>query len=91
MSAPRLKLTIDRVVLRGIDPLDQRAFAAGLEQELAKLLRSPEVRTELAQQKKPTRVTPVLRLGRTPLQPGQIGARALGSSVAQGIARAVRR
>ena len=91
MSAPRVKLTIERVVLRGIDPLDQRAFASGLEQELVKLLRDPAVRSQLTQQKNTPRVTPVLRLGRTPLLRGQVGARALGSSVAQGIARAVRR
>jgi hypothetical protein len=90
MSAPRLTLHIDRVVLRGIDPLDQRAFTSGLEQSLARLLRDPELRTQLAQQKRPARVTPVLRLGRTPLQPGLAGARALGAHVAQGIARAVR-
>lgn len=86
MSGRNVTVHIDRLVLRGIDPLDQRALADGLKTELARLLGTPAARSAMAQ----SRRTPVLKLGRMAMQPGQAGARALGGGVAQAIGKGIK-
>jgi hypothetical protein len=83
MSERRVTLHIDRLVLRGIDPLDQRALAEGLQSELARVLAEPAVRAAMTK----SRRTAVMRLGRVAMQPGKTGARALGSSVAKTVGK----
>jgi hypothetical protein len=87
MSDTTLTLHIDRLVLRGIDPLDQHALVDGLKTELARVLAEPAMRAALGQ----SRRTPLLRLGSLPMQPGLTGARTLGSGVAKAIARKMQR
>jgi hypothetical protein len=87
MSDTRLTLHIDRLVLRGIDPLDQHALVDGLKTELARVLREPAARAALGG----SRRTPVLRLGRLPMQPGLAGARTLGGGVAKSIVKRIKR
>ena len=70
MSEGRVTLHIDHLVLRGIDPLDQHALVDGLKAELARVLADPATRAGMQ-----PRRTPVMRLGRMAMQPGQAGAR----------------
>jgi hypothetical protein len=86
MSDSRVTLHIDRLVLRGIDPLDQRALADGLKKELARVLAQPAARADLQQ----SRRTPLLRLGRIAMQPGLAGARSLGVDVARAIGKGLK-
>ena len=46
---PQLNVHIDRLVLRGIDPLDKLALANALKAELANVLGAPGFRTSLDQ------------------------------------------
>ena len=81
MSA--IQVTIDRLVLRGLEPADRTAFVRGLKSELARVLAEPEMRTRA----NASRRTPVLRLGQIQLTPGPAGARKLGVGVARAIGK----
>ncbi len=87
---PRLNIHIDRLVLRGIDPLDKLALANALKAELASVLGAPESRASLAQSSVSSRTIPVLRLGRMPIEPGQVGARSLGTGIARAIGKGIK-
>jgi hypothetical protein len=86
MSDRRLSIHIDRLVLRGIDPLDKQALASGLKAELARVLGEPAARASLEQ----SRRIPVLKLGRMAMQPGQAGARQFGGGVARAIGKGMK-
>jgi len=77
----RIRLTIDQLTLRGFDAADGRAVIEGLRAELARVLSNPSTRAEWAR----AHHTPVLRLGRMPLEPGTAAGRKFG----QGMARAI--
>jgi hypothetical protein len=83
----RIHVTIDRLVLAGLDPADRAAFADGLKTELAQRLADPAARAAWTRSQR----TPVLRLGRIAFDPGVGGARKLGGQVAQGIGTGRRR
>jgi hypothetical protein len=83
----RIQAHIDRLVLNGIDPADQKALTAGLKAELTRVFADKDLRAALTG----SRWTPTLRLGRLETQPGAAGARALGAGVAQAIGRGIRR
>jgi len=78
-----VNVTIDRLVLRGMDPAARTAFVDGLRRELAHVLADPAARAGMQGSQR----TPVLRLGQTPLGDGASGARSLGRSVARAIAK----
>jgi hypothetical protein len=78
----KIHVTIDRLVLSGLDPAARHAFITGLKAELTRALADPAQRGDLAT----SRRTPVLRLGRLALVPGVDGARKLGIHVAKSIA-----
>lgn len=78
-----VKVNIDRVVLRGIDPADRHAFVQGLRAELTRILADPAARAAFTQ----SRRLPVLRLGRVQLDPGRAGARRLGAGIANSVGR----
>lgn len=78
-----MNVTIDRLVLRGMDPTARTAFVDGLRRELAHVLADPAARAGM----QGSRRTPVLRLGQMPLGDGASGARGLGRSVARAIAK----
>ncbi len=82
----RVSLHIDRLVLRGIDAADEKAFANGLKTELARVLRDPAMRVAMMRNRR----TPTMRLGKLPMQPGQAGARKLASGVARAIGRGMK-
>jgi hypothetical protein len=79
----RVNVTIDRLVLRGMDPAARTAFVDGLRRELAQVLADPAARAEM----QGSRRTPVLRLGQMLLGDGPSGARGLGRSVARAIGK----
>jgi hypothetical protein len=82
MSA-RVNVTIDRLVLRGMDPAARTAFVDGLRSELARVLADPATRAQM----QGSRRTPVLRLGQLPLGDGPSAARGLGRGVARAIGK----
>jgi len=77
----KIHVTIDRLVLRGLDSAGRAAFVKGLRSELERTLADPATRAMWAR----SRRTPVLRLPRLGLEPGVSGARRLGVQVAKGI------
>jgi hypothetical protein len=77
----KIHVTIDRLVLSGLDPAARHAFVTGLKAELTRALSDPAQRAEWAR----SRRTPVLRLGRVALDTGVGGARKLGGHVAKSI------
>ena len=78
---------IDRVVLRGIDPADRHALVAGLKTELARVLADPVIQGGMTQ----SRRTPVMRLGKMPMEQGIGGARKLGGGIARAIGKGTAR
>jgi len=82
----RIHLTIDRVVLRGVDSGAQKPLVDGLRTELSQLLSNRSTRAEWA---RPHR-TPVLKLGRMLLEPGSAGGRQFGKRVARSIGRGLK-
>jgi hypothetical protein len=77
----RIHVTIDRIVLSGMDPAARNAFIHSLRTELSQRLADPAGRAAWARSHR----TPVLRLGSVTLDPGIGGARELGSQVGRGI------
>lgn len=86
---PRLNIHVDRLVLRGVDPLDKLALTNALKAELANVLGAPGFRASF-DRSDVHRTIPALRLGRMPFEPGQAGARALGRGVARGIGKGIK-
>ncbi len=78
---------IDRLVLRGIDPADRNALVAGLKTELARVLADPGTQRAMVK----SRRTPVLRLGKMPMEQGIGGARKLGGGIARAIGKGIKR
>ena len=74
---------IEQLVLRGFEPGDRKALVEGLQGELSRVLADPVARAEWA---RPHR-TPILRLGRMPLESGPSGARTFGDRLARAIGR----
>jgi hypothetical protein len=81
-----IHVTIDRLTLKGFDPADRKALVEGLESELSHILSDPATRAEWAR----SRRTPVLRLGRMPLESGPAGGSKFGASVARGIGKGLK-
>jgi hypothetical protein len=82
----RIHVTIDQIVLKGIEPAERKALVDALQSELSRVLADPGTRADWAR----THRTPVLRLGRMPLEPGPTGGRKLGSGVARAIGRGLK-
>jgi hypothetical protein len=78
----RIEVTIDRIVLSGIDPAGRDAFVAGVRDALERTLSEPSRYT--------ARTSPVLRIGGLTAEPGRAGARRLGSGVGRAIGKATR-
>lgn len=76
-----VRVTVDRVVLRGLAPVQRTALLDGLRTELERTLVDPAVRAFLGRGV----VTPVIRMGRVPLAHGASAARMLGRQVARKI------
>jgi len=81
----RIQLHIDRLVLPPMEVGDRNALVQGLQAELRRVLADPVARAGWARSHR----TPVLRLGRMPLEPGPAGGdkfgAALGRSIGKGL------
>jgi hypothetical protein len=82
----RITMTIGELVLKGFEPGDRRAVEEGLQAELARVLADPKARALWARSHR----TPVLKLGRMPMEPGAAGRRALGAGVARSIGKGLK-
>jgi hypothetical protein len=82
----RIGVKIDRVVLRGFEAGDRKPLIEGLQAELSRLLANPANRAEWARSHR----TPVLRLGRVPLETGPAGGRKFGGGLARAIERGLK-
>jgi hypothetical protein len=83
----RVDVTIDRIVLRGIDPADRLALVSNLKAELSRILADPATRATLSR----SRRTPVMRLGKMPMEQGTAGIRKLGGGIARAIGKGITR
>jgi hypothetical protein len=86
VGVSRVRVTIDRLVLKGLDPAQQRALVEGLQEELARVLGEPWARGDWTD----PRYMPVLRFGRMQAKPGKSGGRTLGLGIGGGIARGLK-
>jgi hypothetical protein len=82
----RIKVKIDRVVLRGLDPADQHSLVNGLKSELSRVLADPFTGIKSARSQR----TPVLQVGRMSMDPGLTGARKLGGGIANAIGKGIK-
>jgi len=82
----RIRVTIDQLVLKGIDAGDRKALAEALQSELARVLADPATRAQWARSHR----TPVLKLGRMPLEPGPAGGRKFGTALARSVGRGLK-
>ncbi len=83
MGLSRIRVTIDQVVLRGMDAADRKALLEGLQGELARVFSDTTNRAAWARSHR----TPVLKLGRMPLEPGSSGGRKFGTGLAGAIGK----
>lgn len=81
-----VRIIIDQLALKGLDPVERKAMVEGLKRELTKVLSNPATRAEWAHSHR----TPVLRLGPLPIQPGAAGSRQFGSRVARALGRGLK-
>ena len=86
MGVSCIRLNIDQLVLRGIEPGDRNALVDGLQAELSRILADPATRGDWAR----SRRTPVLRLGRIPFESGPSAARKFGGRVARAIGKGLK-
>ncbi|NGZ08273.1 MAG: hypothetical protein CV088_02665 [Nitrospira sp. LK70] len=82
----RIRLNIDRLVLNGFQPLEAKALTDALRSQLSLVLADPRTRHEWAHSHR----TPVLKLGRMPLQAGTAGAIGFGRWMAKTVAKGLK-
>lgn len=80
-----IRLTIDRLVLNGIERPEGTALTEALRTQLAQVVADLAAREGW----KSSRLTPVVRL-RMPLEPGLPGARKLGAGMARAIGKSLK-
>lgn len=81
-----IRVNIDRLVLRGVEPLQGKTLAAALQSHLYEVLGDRSTSTEWARSHR----TPVLKLGRIPLEAGSIEANKFGKQVAQAVGKGLK-
>lgn len=82
----RIRLSIEQLVLKGFEAGHGNALVEGLKSELSRVLADPATRAEWARSHR----TPVLRLGRMPLESGPAAARKLGGRMARAIGQGLK-
>ena len=86
MAVSRIRVTIDRLVLNGVQPLEGKTLTHALQAQLSQALADRDGGHEWAQ----SRRTPVLRLAPMTLTPGTAGARTFGRSLGRAVARGLK-
>jgi hypothetical protein len=86
MNRAPLTISIDRVVLRGVDPTQAKAVVEGLRTELANVFSSDALRAGLRNSGR----TGLIRVGALPMHAGRAGARKFGAGIARGLGKAMR-
>jgi hypothetical protein len=81
----RIRVNIDRIALRGLDPAQRRGLVEGLQGELQRILSDPATREAASR----SRRTPVLRVASAALAPGSPGGRSVGIGIARAIGRSL--
>jgi hypothetical protein len=79
----RIQLNIDRLVLKGFEPLEGKALANALQAQMREVLADPGTRAGWARSHR----TPVLKLGRMPLEAGTTGATNFARNMAKAVGR----
>jgi hypothetical protein len=82
----RIRLNIDRLVLNGFRPLEAKAVSEAIQSQLSELLSDRATRAEWA---RPHR-TPLLKLGRMPLEAGTAGLGNFGKQMANAIGKGLK-
>lgn len=82
----RIRVTIDRLILKGFEASDRNALVEGLQGELSQVLSDPAARAEWAR----SRRMPVLKLGGMSLEPGASGGRKFGKQLGRGVGRGLK-
>jgi hypothetical protein len=82
----RIRLTIDRLVLRGLQSAEAKALTETLRTQLSEILSDRSRRAEWARSHR----TPVLKLGRMPLETGTAGARKFGQQMARAVKKGLK-
>jgi len=82
----RIQVNIDRLVLPPMSVADRNALVRGLQAELHRVLADPATRADWARAHR----TPVLRLGRMPMEPGPAGGRKFGATLGQAIGKGLK-
>lgn len=86
MSRAPITISIDRVVLRGVEPMQAKAIVEGLRTELASVFSSPALRAQLYKGGN----MGVIRVGSVQLNAGGAGARRFGGVVARAVGKGMR-
>lgn len=86
MGMSRVRVSINQLVLKGLEPVDRKALVEEFQRELSQVLSDPAARAEWARSHR----TPVLRLGRLPLEPGPSGGRKFGKQMARAVGRGLK-
>lgn len=79
----RTRLTIDHLILKGIDAGAQKALVDGLQQELSRAMADSTAAGKWTQ---PGR-TPAIRLGQMPIKAGPAGGREFGTRLGNAIGK----
>jgi len=82
----RVRVTIDRLVLKGLEPAHRKALVEGLQAELSQVLSDPGARAEWAHSHR----TPVMKLGRMPLESGTAGGAKFGKQMARAVGKGLK-
>jgi hypothetical protein len=78
----RVRVTIDELALKGLEPVERKALVEGLQTELARMFADPAGRNGLRSNR-----TPVMRLGPVPIAPSASGGRQFGGELARTIGK----
>jgi hypothetical protein len=78
----RVRVTIDELVLKGLEPLQRQALVDGLRAEFSRMFSDPATRESVRSNR-----TPIVKLGRLPLEAGAAGGRQFGGALAHSIGR----
>ncbi len=81
-----IRLSIDRLTLHGVEPGDVKALTEALRTQLSQVLSDRAVRARWARSHR----TPVLKLGRMPLEAGAAGARKFGKQLGIAVGRGLK-